>query len=194
MHFIYCEQAKTKWGYLSTVYLSTPGELSTSCWSSCDKWQSCRFNSRRASNMCHDSFSPQLSKCWLLHGEMRSAIKANLSLYSCVNPAMFNQPRSLRAPGRRHESKASIHIQSRGLGSEWLIQYENPNPKPTPVCFLISDTWKCGSEITVNTTSVLWGGPKRNPIGLKSACPWKNTAILFLHSCHKITDSSFFFS
>lgn len=111
----YTNKAKIKGGYLCTVYSSTHGELSTSCWGSCDKWQSCRFNSGRVSNTCHNSFSPQLSKCWLLHGGIRCAIKANLSLYSCVNPAMFNQMRSLRALGRRDESRrASIRTQSEG--------------------------------------------------------------------------------
>lgn len=109
-------EAKTKWGYLCIVYSSTRGELSTSCWGSCDKWQSCRFNSSRVSNTCHNSFSLQPSKCWQLQREMRCAIKANLSLYSYVNPTMFNQSRSRMAPGRRDESRGvSIHTERRSV-------------------------------------------------------------------------------
>lgn len=120
------EKAKTWRGYPRIVYSSSHGEFSASLWGSCGKWQLSRFKSSRMSNTCHYSFTPQLSKCWLLHGEMRCAIKANLSLYSRVNPAMFNQLRSRRAPGRRDESReAPIRTQSEGRHT--IIQYENSN-------------------------------------------------------------------
>lgn len=108
---------------LSLQFFSSPREeLNTSCWGSCDKRLSCRFNSSGVSNTCHFLFSLQLSRCWAPRAEMRCAIKANLSLYSPVNPAMFNQPRPLRAPGRRDESRgASIHTQSEGRRSSGAV-------------------------------------------------------------------------
>lgn len=177
----------------------TRGELGGSRWGSCDNWRSCRFNSSRVGNTCHNSFPPQLSKLWLLHAEMSCAIKANLSLYSCVHPAMFNQPRALRAPSRRGESRAaSIRQRSEGrrFQPQRLIQYENPNAEPTVARRLIPDTLKCSFEMIVNKASGLSGGPTRNPIwqkrkkrkkyqklSLKSACPWdkkKMSASVFL--------------
>lgn len=105
--------------------------------------------------MCHYSFSLQLSKCWLLHGEMRCAIKANLSLYSCVNPAMFNQLRSRRAPSRRDESReASIHTERRSA----FQRSANPIWKFKHGAHLIPDTWKCSSEILAYPASVLSEG------------------------------------
>lgn len=168
MFFVYW-QSKDKTGLsLCIVYSSTPWGFSTSCWGSSDKWQSCRFNSNRVSNTCHNSFSLQLSKCWLLHGEMRCAIKANLSLYSCVNPAMFNQPRSRRAPGRRDESREVwIHTQSEGRRSTRAVNSIWKSTGPTTAHRLISDTWKCSSEIIVNPASALSGGPMWNPIWQK---------------------------
>lgn len=121
---------KAEMGLYQFSFSSTCGEFSTPCWGSCDKWQSCRFNSSEVSNTCHNSFSLQLSKCWLLRRETKCAIKAHLSLYSCVNPAMLNTMRSHRAPSRRDESReASIHREgqrsTRAVNSIWKSKHKS---------------------------------------------------------------------
>lgn len=107
--------------------------------------------------------SLQLSKCWLLHGEMRCAIKANLSLYSCVNPAMFNQPRSCMAAGWRDKSReASIHTRSEGrafhraLNSTWKKSKTLGRPRPA-VWFLTLESVVLKS-LWIQKQSLLSGG------------------------------------
>lgn len=49
---------KDKAGVIRVRRIHPPAEsFATSCWGSCDKWQSCRFNSSGVSSTCHTQFS-----------------------------------------------------------------------------------------------------------------------------------------